>query len=385
MMTTFPEFLRRRRAELGLMQRRLAEAIGVDVPMYSRYEHGERRPKREQVVKMARLLETDANELVALWLAQQAHDLIASDSLKVDAATILQQMLGKDTSSQIAPTTREEGQLMSKPAAITSQPVTGPKGPGLVARAKSGGRLPLFVNGDAADVMRTIEDASIACIVTTPPYWALRDSDNEGINGITSDDYLRMLAAMASHARRVLVPGGSMWLNLAGGYGPEEAAMPERVITMLVDQLGWTLRDTIVWQRQLPGDHPSTGMRSSHERLYLLTPTDGDFYFNDEALRKAYNDVTPIKQGVYTPNVWNIPFKRGSIEQYQVAPDQLYRLPILATCPADGIVLDPYCGTGTACAVAYNEGRRSIGIDINGELVQRARRRNEPQTLSLFG
>ena len=120
MMTTFPEFLRRRRAELGLMQRRLAEAIGVDVPMYSRFEHGERRPKREQVIKLARLLDVDANELVALWLAQQAHDLIASDSLKGDAAMLLQQMLGVKTPAPAEQATVAEVKE-EQPAAPTIQ------------------------------------------------------------------------------------------------------------------------------------------------------------------------------------------------------------------------------------------------------------------------
>ena len=68
----FSERIRTLRKERGLLQRRLAEAIGVDVPMYSRYEHGERHPKRDQVVKLARLLDTDAGELVALWLAEEA-------------------------------------------------------------------------------------------------------------------------------------------------------------------------------------------------------------------------------------------------------------------------------------------------------------------------
>lgn len=386
MMTTFPEFLRRRRAELGLMQRRLAEAIGVDVPMYSRFEHGERRPKREQVIKLARLLDVDANELVALWLAQQAHDLIASDSLKGDAAMLLQQMLGVKTPAPAEQATVAEVKEEQPTApAIQNDAADHKVKRDLVTRAARAGRLPHFVTGDAAAVMDSIEDASIACIVTTPPYWALRDGGNDGINDITADGYLEMIAAMARQARRVLAPSGSMWLNLAGGYDAQAAALPERVIAMLVDKLGWTVRDTVVWQRQLPGDHPASGMRSSHERLYLLTPTNGDFYFNDEALRKAYSEMTPIKQGVYIPNLWTIPYKRGSLERYHVAPEQLYRLPVLATCPPDGIVLDPYCGTGTACTVAYGEGRRSIGIDINSELVQRARRRNEPQTLSLFG
>ena len=62
----------------------------------------------------------------------------------------------------------------------------------------------------------------------------------------------------------------------------------------------------------------------------------------------------------------------------------LYRLPIVATCPRDGIVLDPYCGSGTACRIAYELNRRSIGIDINAEFIRQARSSIEQKPLSLF-
>ncbi len=65
----FPEKLRQLRAKSGLKQKDIAKKIGVDIPMYSRFEHGERRPKRETVVKLAKIYGTDVEQLVALWLA----------------------------------------------------------------------------------------------------------------------------------------------------------------------------------------------------------------------------------------------------------------------------------------------------------------------------
>ena len=56
----------------------------------------------------------------------------------------------------------------------------------------------------------------------------------------------------------------------------------------------------------------------------------------------------------------------------------------MATCPRDGIVLDPYCGTGTACKIAYEMNLRSIGIDINAEYIRQARATTEAKPLSLF-
>jgi len=79
----FPERLRQLRTQSGMKQREVAQALGIDIPMYSRYEHGERRPKREQVVKIAKLFHADANELIALWLAFNAINEILRFGRKV--------------------------------------------------------------------------------------------------------------------------------------------------------------------------------------------------------------------------------------------------------------------------------------------------------------
>jgi DNA modification methylase len=56
-------------------------------------------------------------------------------------------------------------------------------------------------------------------------------------------------------------------------------------------------------------------------------------------------------------------------------PEDLCKMPILATCPEDGIVLDPFCGTGTTNLVAFQLGRKSIGIDVSAEYIEMARQR----------
>ena len=90
----FSEHIRLLRKERNVPQRQLATAIGVDVPMYCRYEHGERHPKREQVVKLARLLGADRGELVAEWLAEHALSAIGHDPMSAHASELLLQRLG---------------------------------------------------------------------------------------------------------------------------------------------------------------------------------------------------------------------------------------------------------------------------------------------------
>ena len=56
-------------------------------------------------------------------------------------------------------------------------------------------------------------------------------------------------------------------------------------------------------------------------------------------------------------------------------PEDLCKIPILATCPEDGVVLDPFCGTGTTNLVAFQLGRKSVGIDVSSAYLRHAKER----------
>ena len=68
------------REEQGLLQRQLAAVLGVDVPMFSKIERGDRRAKREHVIILAQELNADVQELLSLWLADKIIDAIDNDS-----------------------------------------------------------------------------------------------------------------------------------------------------------------------------------------------------------------------------------------------------------------------------------------------------------------
>lgn len=67
------------RDEQGLLQRQLAAALEIDTPMFSKIERGDRRAKREQVIKLAELLHQDENEMLTLWLADKVLDVIEGE------------------------------------------------------------------------------------------------------------------------------------------------------------------------------------------------------------------------------------------------------------------------------------------------------------------
>ena len=384
----FSEKIKQLRLESGKRQKDLAKAIGVDVPTYSRYEHGERRPKREQVLRLARIFKTDANELVAMWLADEAYSHIAHDKMADRAAQLLHGMLGDD-STALAPLT-------------TTASNPDPKGPQKVTRGlvthMGRSALPHYEQGDAATVMQRIEDESIDCIVTTPPYWRRRSQGTESITATNKEDFVAELLQTMAQAWRVLKPQGSLWLNLGDDTTDGFVqGIPWRVVLQMIDRQGWQLVNEVVWNKTTTSPQGSQDhLRKVHEFMFHLVKND-DFYYNDDELRRTFalimrNEVKgrgkPAKgkqhQGVVPSDVWTIGVQRSGIAHYCVAPDTLYRLPLVATCPRDGIVLDPYCGTGTACKIAYEMNLRSIGIDINGEYIKQARATTEVKPLSLF-
>jgi site-specific DNA-methyltransferase (adenine-specific) len=92
------------------------------------------------------------------------------------------------------------------------------------------------------------------------------------------------------------------------------------------------------------------------------------------------------KNGSLPTDIWEIlPEDTQNREKhYAVYPEDLCKIPILATCPPNGIVLDPFCGTGTTNKVAYDLNRKSIGIDISEEYINIAKQRVSQLNLKLF-
>ena len=385
----FSDKIKQLRLESGKLQKDLAKAIGVDVPAYSRFEHGERRPKRDQVLRLARIFKTDPDELVAAWLADEAYSHIAQDKMATQAAAMLHEMLG----GHPAGNQQASATVPAQPAATQVPTATR----NLIKRL---GRslMPHYEQGDAATVMQRIEDESIDCIVTTPPYWRRRTQGTESITATSKEDFVNELLQTMAQAWRVLKPQGSLWLNMGDDTTDGFVqGIPWRVVLQMIDNQGWQLVNEVVWNKTTTSPQGSQDhLRKVHEFMFHLVKSD-DFYYNDEALRRTFALIMrhegkdrskPAKgkqhQGLVPSDVWTIGVQRSGIAHYCVAPDTLYRLPLVATCPRDGIVLDPYCGTGTACKIAYEMNLRSIGIDINAEYIRQARATTEAKPLSLF-
>lgn len=186
-----------------------------------------------------------------------------------------------------------------------------------------------FFLGDALEVLREMESESVHCVVTSPPYWGLRDYGVEGQMGLeeTPDQFLDGMTAVFEEVRRVLRREGTLWLNIGDSYctkqrGSDEGwdksrltnpgtvqkmqsaalrpKLPPSQIGMKAKDLigmpwmlafalraaGWYLRSEIIWHKPNPmpesiSDRPT----KAHEQIFLLARRERYFY-DAEAIRE---------------------------------------------------------------------------------------------------
>ncbi|OBK28894.1 DNA methylase N-4 [Mycobacterium asiaticum] len=149
--------------------------------------------------------------------------------------------------------------------------------------------------GDALDRLRTLPDASVDCVITSPPYFRLRDYAAEGQLGLEAhvDAWVEQLAAISEQVARVLVPTGTYWLNLGDTYAthPNEGAerksllmAPER-LALRLQRDGWIIRNKIVWAKPnpMPTSIPDR-LNTTHEVIYVLARQQ-QYYFDLDAIR----------------------------------------------------------------------------------------------------
>lgn len=157
--------------------------------------------------------------------------------------------------------------------------------------------------GDALDRVRELPDASVDCAVTSPPYFRLRNYDHDNQLGLEAhvDDWVAGLQALLTEVRRVLVPTGTIWLNLGDSYStkPAEGAGrkslllgPERLALQLVKD-GWLVRNKIVWAKTntIPTS-VADRLATKHEFIYVLarSPT---YFFDLDTIREPHVSRPP--------------------------------------------------------------------------------------------
>lgn len=245
-----------------------------------------------------------------------------------------------------------------------------------------------IIVGDALKILRQIPSESVQSVITSPPYWGMRDYEMAGQIGAESDliEYLDSLISVFREVKRVLKIDGTLWINIGDGYtsgnrkyrasdkknparqmqnrpDTPEGLKPKDLIgipwrlAFALQQDGWYLRSDIIWHK--PNAMPESvhdRPNRNHEYLFMFSKSE-KYYFNSDAL---------IENGKRRRSVWEVPIKKNALKHNAVFPPDLIS-PCVQSCtekPGD-MVLDPFFGSGTVGFVCEKYNRNYIGIELN--------------------
>lgn len=261
--------------------------------------------------------------------------------------------------------------------------------------------------GDCLQILKTMSSGIIDLIITSPPY---ADQRKHIYGGVHPDKYVEWFGPYSSEFLRVLNPRGSFILNIK-----EKVTNGERhtYVLELIIQLrkqGWLWTEEYIWckKNSYPGKWPNR-FRDGWERLLHFTKNKSFDMFQEEVMipigewsksrHKNLSDTDKIRRDsklengfginisnwvkrdmVYPNNVLYLPtenYNRGHAAAFPIALPVWF---IKLFTKKDGVVLDPFNGSGTSCLAAKQLGRHYIGIDNNRDYVNLANNRLQKDT-----
>ena len=293
------------------------------------------------------------------------------------------------------------------------------------------------------DKIKELEDNSIDCVVSSPPYFGLRDYGVNGQFGLekTYQDYLANTVKVFETFKPKLKDTATVWWNVGDSYNSTNGfcrnkgkfkrkgrdggsnhkklfkdniikekdllMIPNRVAIAL-QEAGWYIRSEIIWHKPNPmpesvKDRPT----SCHEKIWLITKNKKYYYDADAIKEKTLTfdsnirdrDTTKLnntpgrskmgglKENNYLTknkrNVWTVTTKPFKGSHFATFPKDLIEPCIKAGCPENGTVLDPFGGAGTTGIVSALNNRNAILIELNPEYIKIAEDRIEKE-LGLF-
>jgi len=186
----------------------------------------------------------------------------------------------------------------------------------------------MILVGDVRTTLRGLADRSVQCVVTSPPYWGLRDYGRDDQIGLeTSPElYVEALVSVFNEVRRVLSDDGTLWLNLGdsyagnnsrasnngrAGFGNPREGVFERIgdglktkdlvgipwrVAFALQADGWYLRQDIIWHKPNPlPESVKDRCTKSHEYIFLLSKSPR-YYFDYEAIKEPSVSYKPSSQ-----------------------------------------------------------------------------------------
>lgn len=290
----------------------------------------------------------------------------------------------------------------------------------------------IIYQGDSLLHLRHLKSESVDMCVTSPPYYNIRDYGCDGQIGLeeTAQAYIERLVGVFSEVRRVLKKEGTLWVNIGDTYVGDlpKGRLPKGckskdligipwMLAFALRDSGWYLRQDIIWSKGNPLPEAVTDRcTKSHEYMFLFSKSP-KYYFDSEAIQEEaigydgrketlYNGSVKYQNGI-KPNgeankmaggkherwkfktdsfgnkiplrnkrdVWNVNVKPCKDCHFAVFPQKLIEPCIKVGCAENGIVLDPFMGSGTTALVARKLNRNYIGIELNPQYIAIAKKR----------
>jgi len=294
----------------------------------------------------------------------------------------------------------------------------------------------MLIRADARQI--PLIDGCVQTVVTSPPYWGLRDYGNGGQIGLekTPEAFVASLVAVFAEVWRVLKDDGTVWLNLGDSYSggktgradggrssetftgnpyhgevsPSQRAVPLGYkakdlvgipwrVAFALQAAGWYLRADIIWSKPNPMPESVTDRPTkAHEYIFLLSKQERYYYdaaaVSEVAIRAgdqnnateqhseyAMSRVITVGERRNKRSVWHIATQPYAGSHFATFPEALIEPCILAGSRPGDLVFDPFVGSGTVGAVAERFGRRWVGTDLGYQHL--AKKRTQQRGLRL--
>lgn len=219
---------------------------------------------------------------------------------------------------------------------------------------------------DSSEKMDKIDDSSVSVIVTSPPYWNLKDYFKKGqIGQEPYEDYLKRIKSVWNECYLKLNDNGSLWININIRVHNKKVILIPKDFIEICKNIGFYYKGIFIW-------HKSSGIPTGEKNIvdrheYILVFSKNENFFIDCNKQESFSDYKndAINGGAF----WNINRKAGSVGKKYIHPaiypnDLVKRIVLLTTNKGD-LVLDPFLGSGTSLIAALQCTRNFIGYEYN--------------------
>jgi len=231
----------------------------------------------------------------------------------------------------------------------------------------------LEVHWSSSEDMTKVEDGTVQSVITSPPYWDLKDYGHENQIGAGDESYEHYhdrMQTVWNECYDVLCDEGTMWVVVDTVMERGDLQLLPYHIAERAEDVGFLLQDVVTWYKPtaIAGMTDRNVVNKKEYVVYLSKSKE--HVFREKEGQNGLEDPA-IADGHRLGNLWRYPVKRGSAGQNVLHkspyPTSLINQIVdVSTDPGD-TVLDPFFGSGTTAASALNRGRQCIGYELNEE------------------